>query len=151
MSLRRYDHGCLAWLALEENLTSQTMARVLVIDDDLDLVEACRLVLEDAGHTVEAVTDASRAAATAADWHPDVMLLDWVLEGLTGDEVLRALKAYPDLRELPVIVMSALEAGDLRARAGDADDYLAKPFQADTLIAHIARMAGGRRPRAPAR
>jgi two-component system phosphate regulon response regulator PhoB len=117
------------------------MARVLVIDDDVDLVEACRLVLEDAGHTVEAVTDASLAAALAAAWHPDVMLLDWVLEGLTGDEVLRAFKENPSLAELPVIVMSALEAGDLRAQATLADDYLPKPFQAETLIARVARAA----------
>jgi DNA-binding response OmpR family regulator len=116
------------------------MARVLVVDDDLDLVEACRLVLEDAGHTVEAITDATGAAGLAARWHPDVMLLDWVLEGLTGGEVMRSLKSDPALAQVPVIVMSALEAGDLRARAVMADDFLPKPFQAEALLSHVDRI-----------
>jgi DNA-binding response OmpR family regulator len=115
------------------------MARVLVVDDDIDLVEACRLVLEDAGHTVEVITDASGAALFASHWRPDVVLLDWVLEGLTGGEVMRSLKGDPALAGLPVIVMSALEAGDLRARAALADDYLPKPFQAEALLTHVAR------------
>jgi two-component system phosphate regulon response regulator PhoB len=116
------------------------MARVLVVDDDLDLVDACRLVLEDAGYTVETLTDARQADALARTWCPDVMLLDWVLEGLTGGEVLQSLKCDPSLADLPVIVMSALEAGDVQARAAEADDFLPKPFQADTLIAHVARV-----------
>src|SRR3954470_20804311 len=105
------------------------MARVLVVDDDPDLVEACRLVLEDAGHTVEGITDATLTPALARSWRPDVLLLDWVLEGLTGGDVLRALKRDAALARLPVIVMSALEAGDLQARAAAANDFLAKPFQ----------------------
>jgi CheY-like chemotaxis protein len=63
-----------------------------------------------------------------------------VLEGLTGGDVLRALKRDAALARLPVIVMSALEAGDLQARAAAANDFLAKPFQADTLIDHVARV-----------
>jgi two-component system phosphate regulon response regulator PhoB len=117
------------------------MARVLVIDDDLDLVDACRLVLEDAGHTVAAITDASQTPLMAASFHPDVLLLDWVLEGMSGAEVLRWLKGDPDLCDLPVIVMSALESRDLRAIATAADDYLPKPFQADTLVAHVEQVA----------
>jgi DNA-binding response OmpR family regulator len=118
----------------------EVVARVLVVDDDPDLVEACRLVLEEAGHIVETITDASRTTAVAKAWSPDVVLLDWVLEGLTGGEVLRALRSDPYLADLPVIVMSALEAGDLRSRAVAADDYLPKPFQADALLARIARL-----------
>jgi two-component system phosphate regulon response regulator PhoB len=120
------------------------VARVLVVDDDFDLVEACRLVLEEAGHTVETITDASQTTAVAAEWAPDVVLLDWVLEGLTGGEVLRALRSDPSLAHLPVIVMSALEAGDLRSRAVAADDFLPKPFQADALISRIARITSQR-------
>jgi DNA-binding response OmpR family regulator len=115
------------------------MPRVLVVDDDLDLVEACRLVLEDAGYTVEAITDARQTAAVARAWHPDILLLDWVLEGLTGDEVLRELRRDPALATVPVVVMSALEGGDRDARGALADDYLAKPFQVETLVARLDR------------
>lgn len=116
------------------------MGRVLVVDDDPDLVEACRLVLEDAGHTVEGVTDAARAERVARGWHPDLLLLDWLLDGLTGGEVLHSLKRDPTLATVPVIVMSALEVGDLQARAAAADDFLPKPFQADALIARVNRI-----------
>jgi CheY-like chemotaxis protein len=115
------------------------MVRVLVVDDDLDLVEACRLVLEDAGYTVETITDATRTAELARRWHPDVLLLDWVLEGVTGGEVLRQLRHDPSLRRLPVVVMSALEGGDLQAKAARADDFLPKPFQADALVDRLER------------
>lgn len=119
------------------------MSRILIVDDDADLVEACQLVLEDAGHTVEGCTEARLIGALARRCQPDVLLLDWVLDGLNADDVLRDLREDPRLRALPVVVMSALESGELRARGARADSYLAKPFHADALIERIERATAG--------
>src|SRR3954447_1232977 len=108
-------------------------SRVLVINDEPDLLEACCLVLESAGYTVETLSRGSKAAERVAAFRPDVVLLDWVLTETSGDLVLRDLRnCYgTDLR---IVVMSAL--ADLRPRALElgADDFLQKPFDDDQLV-----------------
>ena len=129
------------------------MARVLVVDDDPDLVDACRLVLEDTGHTVDTVTDAAVAAERAHRWRPDVVLLDWVLDGITGGEVLRALRRDGSLGGTAVIVMSALQGGATQAHAAGADAFLSKPFRVDALmdrVEQVCRRRQGCDPHPPA-
>src|SRR5436190_22367068 len=103
------------------------MVRVLIVNDDPDLVDACQMVLEDAGHTVTTALDVATALARVADWHPELVLLDWILTDSTGGEVLTQLRSDPATADLPVVVMSALPGGAALARAFGADDFLPKP------------------------
>jgi len=111
-------------------------SRILVVNDEVDLLAACALVLESAGYAAETLSDGTKARERVEAFRPDVVLLDWVLGGTQGDIVLQDLRKHygPSPR---IIVMSALP--DLRSRALElgADDFLQKPFDEDRLLSAI--------------
>jgi two-component system phosphate regulon response regulator PhoB len=118
------------------------VATILVLNDEPDLIYACRLVLEADGHTVIATTNATEALRLAAQTQPDMVLLDWVMPTMTGDEVLRRLRKMPETAATPVVMMSALPNGDVLSKATGADAFLAKPFSLSELSKMINRFAG---------
>jgi two-component system OmpR family response regulator len=120
-------------------------ARILVVEDEPRLGEILRLYLERDGHTVTVVTD-GRAAIAAVDAEPvDLVVLDLMLPGISGEAVLTAIRERGDT---PVLIASA-KRSDLERIAGlrmGADDYLAKPFNPNELTARVAavlRRSGG--------
>ena len=122
-------------------------ARILVVEDEPRLGELLRLYLERDGHAVTVVGD-GRAAIDAFDAGPvDLVVLDLMLPGLSGEAVLAAIRERGDT---PVLIASA-KRSDLERIAGlrmGADDYLAKPFNPHELTARVAailRRSRGRR------
>jgi two-component system cell cycle response regulator DivK len=116
--------------------------RVLIVNDEADLLEACSLILQSAGYTVETLLEGPKTADQVARFAPDVVLLDWVLGKTKGEHVLRELRGRFG-SSFSIVVMSALP--DLRRRALDlgADDFLQKPFDDERLLsivdAHVKR------------
>jgi CheY-like chemotaxis protein len=111
------------------------MARVLLIDDEPELVEMCAMVLESAGHSIVPHSGQAHALALCAapDSRPDVVLLDLVMPGMSGGQVLERLREEPHTRDIPVVVMSALPQSDTEAEQLAADLFLGKPFGPDAL------------------
>ena len=108
---------------------------VLVVDDDPDLREFVRDVLERAEYRVKTAVDGAKALSSLANEVPDVVLLDIRMPGLSGDEVLELLsqiKGHP-----PVVIMTAAKRARSRALAHRNPFYLAKPFDEATLLATI--------------
>ena len=113
--------------------------RILVVEDQEDNRRILRDLLTSAGYeVVEAVTgeDGVRAAATE---RPDLILMDIQLPGIDGHEATRRIKANPDLRTIPLIVVTsyALSGDDVKARQAGADDYVTKPFSPRALLAKV--------------
>jgi DNA-binding response OmpR family regulator len=123
------------------------MARILIVDDEVDLVDACSDALADRGHSVVTVTDGRHALATARQEPPDLVMLDWVMPGLDGGVVLGQLRNDSSIAGTPVLVISALPDGARRARAAGADDFLAKPFDVDELAEKVTSLLQPRPPR----
>lgn len=123
------------------------MARVLIVDDDPDLVEACCIVLESAGYDIQRRSDGAGVTDAVARFGADLVLLDWVMPNLSGDRVLEELRRGPNAG-VPVLMMSALHGAAGKAYALGADGFLAKPFGAEELVAAVkgvldhARRAG---------
>ena len=120
--------------------TSQLLGRVLVVDDNpsvLDLIGR-RLVRE--GHAVSTCTGGAEALKVIAAQPFDLVLLDLMMPGVTGLDVLSRLKGDPATRELPVILISALDEVETAVRCieAGADDFLAKPLNGTLLRARIA-------------
>ncbi|HEY0525416.1 MAG TPA: ATP-binding protein, partial [Stellaceae bacterium] len=114
-------------------------ARVLLADDNADMRDyVCRLLV-DQGYEVEAVPDGEAALAAARRRAPDLVLSDVMMPRLDGFGLLRALRADPALREIPVLLLSARAGEETRVEGMDAgaDDYLTKPFSARELLARV--------------
>jgi two-component system KDP operon response regulator KdpE len=112
------------------------VTRVLVVDDDTQLLRALRITLTARGHTVTTAADARTALRAAADQEPDVVVLDLGLPDLDGADVITALRAFT---QVPIIVLSArTDSGDkVHALDRGADDYVTKPFGVDELAARL--------------
>jgi two-component system cell cycle response regulator DivK len=90
-------------------------------------------------------TDGESGVRLAAEVRPDLILMDIQLPGIDGYEATRRIKADPELRAIPIIVVTsyALSGDDSKARAAGADDYVAKPFSPRQLLALIRKYLGG--------
>jgi two-component system KDP operon response regulator KdpE len=112
------------------------MTRVLVVDDEPQIVRALVINLRARGYEVDAAHDGASALELAAARHPDVVLLDLGLPDMDGTQVIRGLRGWTNI---PVIVLSARHASDEKVEALDAgaDDYVTKPFGMDELLARL--------------
>ncbi|MGA4544865.1 response regulator [Uniformispora flossi] len=112
------------------------MTRVLVVDDEPQIVRALAINLKARGYEVDTAADGTQALTAAADRHPDVVLLDLGLPDLDGVEVIRGLRGWT---KVPIIVLSARQASNEKVAALDAgaDDYVTKPFGMDELLARL--------------
>ncbi len=118
---------------------TQPSLKVLVIDDEESIVDLIKLGLKYEGFQVEAAFDGPEGLAAAQRIDPDLIILDSILPGVDGLEVLRQLRLNPTTRDVPVLMLTAkgkvqdkvtgLETG--------ADDYLAKPFSFEEFVARI--------------
>ena len=112
---------------------------VLVVEDEAPIVELLRYNLEKSGYSVSVATDGEEALERVADAPPDAVLLDWMLPHKSGIEVCRQLRARPDTRMLPIILLTARgeEADRVRGLETGADDYIVKPFSPRELEARL--------------
>lgn len=112
------------------------MARVLVVDDDPQILRAMRINLRARTYDVVTAVTGSQALAAAAREHPDIVVLDLGLPDLDGVEVIRGLRGWT---AIPIIVLSgrAQSAAKVHALDAGADDYVSKPFNIEELFARL--------------
>ncbi|MFD0277168.1 response regulator [Kitasatospora sp. NPDC127111] len=112
------------------------MTRVLVVDDEPQIVRALVINLKARKYEVDAAHDGTSALELAAARHPDVVVLDLGLPDMDGVEVIKGLRGWT---RVPIIVLSARHASDEKVEALDAgaDDYVTKPFGMDELLARM--------------
>jgi DNA-binding response OmpR family regulator len=110
---------------------------VLVIEDSNDLAEGLRFNLELEGYVVKVADDGNAGLSLAREWDPDLVILDLMLPGIDGYQVLRSLRA--DGRQTPVLILSARgeEADKVRGFQLDADQYVTKPFGLIELLERV--------------
>jgi CheY-like chemotaxis protein len=127
------------WTDLPPRRNLASPPRVLIIDDEEDFLELTRLFLERAGYTVECARAAGEAIARAVRNPPDVILLDILLPGCDGLEILETLRNEPETASVPVLACTALgqrDSGPLLVHAG-FDGLVSKPIDWQELSATI--------------
>ncbi len=123
--------------------------RVLVVEDDAEIADVLRRTLRQEGHEVRIAADGEEALAAAAEFVPDLVILDLGLPKLDGVEVLRRLRAESDV---PVLILTARSELSDRVEGLDtgADDYIVKPFERQELLARLRALLRRRPPRGSA-
>ena len=114
--------------------------KVLILDDDLDILQICTIVLRKKGFNVATLNNSGNILENVRANLPDVIIMDNWIPGPGGIEATRQLKNNPDLREIPVIFFSANSNVTQLARDAQADYFLQKPFDISELEA-IVQMA----------
>ena len=114
-------------------------ARVMVIEDEEPLAELLQYNLESEGFNVEIIRRGDEAEVRIAEHIPDLIVLDWMLPGISGIELCRRLRAARETRSIPIIMLTARaeEADRVRGLTTGADDYVVKPFSLDELKARV--------------
>lgn len=116
--------------------------KILIIDDEPDVLELAAARLEAAGYEVTKASSGEEGLSCVARERPGLVLLDLLLPGIQGSEVARQLKADSATRDIPIVVFTA-SACDIaaRARALQAADWIAKPFEPAVLLEKVRRFA----------
>tara|TARA_B100002049_G_C16024810_1_gene351918 strand:+ start:69 stop:794 length:726 start_codon:yes stop_codon:yes gene_type:complete len=123
-------------------------AKLLLVEDDPALSELLEYRFTNEGYHVRTTADGDEALLLASEDVPDLVILDWMIEGTSGIEVCRRLRRDKDTAHVPIIMLTAREAEDDRVRGLDtgADDYLTKPFSPRELLARVAAVMRRIRP-----
>ncbi|MCW5685555.1 MAG: phosphate regulon transcriptional regulator PhoB [Pseudolabrys sp.] len=114
-------------------------ARILIVEDEEPLTLLLRYNLEAEGYEVDAAARGDEAQLRLQETAPDLVILDWMLPGLSGIELCRRLRARPETKALPIIMLTARgeESEKVRGLATGADDYIVKPFSVPELLARV--------------
>lgn len=114
--------------------------KLLIADDDPQMVRALRITLAAHGYEVVVAADGAAAVAAAAQTHPDIIMLDLGMPRLDGIEVIQALRGWTTV---PIIVVSGRtgSADKVEALDAGADDFVTKPFQVDELLARLRALS----------
>jgi two-component system phosphate regulon response regulator PhoB len=125
-----------------------TAPRLLLVEDDQALAELLEFRFRKEGYEVRSTPDGDEALILASEEVPDLVILDWMVEGTSGIEVCRRLRRDPATAHVPIIMLTAREAEDDRIRGLDtgADDYLTKPFSPRELLARVSAVMRRIRP-----
>jgi two-component system phosphate regulon response regulator PhoB len=123
-------------------------ARILIVEDEEPLALLLRYNLEAEGYEVEREARGDEAAVRLQESLPDLVLLDWMLPGLSGIELCRRIRQRTESRQLPVIMLTARgeESERVRGLATGADDYVVKPFSLNELLARVRALLRRSRP-----
>jgi CheY-like chemotaxis protein len=123
---------------------------VLVVDDDPDILEAICDILEGEGYRVARARHGLEALLRVEAERPALILLDLMMPVMDGVAFSHELRLRPAVRDVPIVVISA-DGNRQRAASVGATGYLAKPFDIDSLLAHVSGIAGGASARTDAR
>jgi len=113
--------------------------KLLVVDDEPDILEFLQLILEEEGYEVSTTTKGQYLEQLHNGGLPDLILLDVFLSGKDGRDIVRYLKNQQETKHIPVIMFSAHPSAEATARAAGADDFLPKPFDIRDLLARVAK------------
>ena len=116
------------------------MARILIVEDEANIVKLISIRLERSGHSIRATDSGAAAFEIARELVPDLILLDVMLPGLNGFQVLQQLKANPTTEAIPILMLTARghEHDVAAGLEGGAEDYIVKPFSFPELIARVS-------------
>ena len=115
------------------------MTKILIVDDDKGATDLIEVILLSSGYEPITVNDSSKAMQVASEVKPDLILLDLMMPEPTGFQLCRMMRATPDFRVTPIIIITALDNTDSRVVAigAGANGFLRKPFHVSDLTEKV--------------
>ncbi len=115
------------------------MAKILIAEDERDIRDLVAFTLRFAGYEVVTATNGEEAITNAGETNPDLILMDVRMPRMTGYEACKVMKASPDLKDIPIVFLTARgqESEIQRGLDAGAEEYLLKPFAPDQLTARV--------------
>jgi DNA-binding response OmpR family regulator len=113
--------------------------KILVVDDEPDILEFLQELLEGEGYTVAIADKVEYVEKLRAGGLPDLILIDVLLSGKDGRKIVKHLKSQEATRHVPVIMFSAHPSAEETVMVAGADDFVAKPFELEEVLAKIAK------------
>jgi len=114
-----------------------TPKRLLVVDDELDILEFLQVILQEEGYKVVTSDKGGSIESLYNGGLPDLILIDVLLSGRDGREMVKSLKSQQETKQIPIIMFSAHPSAEETVQQAGADDFLEKPFDIDVLLAKI--------------
>ncbi|MGI8419203.1 MAG: response regulator [Candidatus Levyibacteriota bacterium] len=108
--------------------------KILIVDDDQDILEPLSLILEEEGYTVATTPKGEMTYGKVNEFKPDLILLDLLLSGSDGRKICKTLKENSETKHLPIIMMSAHPGAETDSRNCGANGFIAKPFESEDLL-----------------
>jgi two-component system phosphate regulon response regulator PhoB len=132
-------NGARQALTVRKQGVSGMKAKVLIVEDEAPLAEMLRYNLEAEGFRVSHAETGEEAEIIVTEERPDIVVLDWMLPTVSGIELCRRLRARPDTRSIPILMVTARgeESDRIRGLSTGADDYVVKPFSLPELMARV--------------
>lgn len=113
--------------------------RVLVVEDDLDILDSVRILLEMENYSVKATQQADKVQSLMHNFKPDVVVMDLLLSGTDGSRLCRQIRSKERVKHTPIVMMSAHPSAFPRAKKAGATDFVEKPFEISDLLNTIER------------
>lgn len=113
--------------------------KILVCDDDKGISEVIKIILENQGYAVKVLDSSVKIQKSVQDYSPNLIFLDLWMPGVDGRYIAKMLKKDEETKNIPLIIISALNETERIAKRIGADDFLSKPFNLDELVEKVQR------------
>jgi CheY-like chemotaxis protein len=123
---------------------------ILIVDDEFGVLEVLEFILSDAGYTVVSAVNGQDALARLKETMPDLVIVDFMMPILDGNGVIKAIRSDDKLRNVPIILASALPEQTIRQRCEGYNTFLRKPYRTEQLMEEISKLiaqSDGRSPK----
>ncbi len=111
--------------------------KILVVDDDYDILSVMELLFKTKGYDVVAISRGEEVMEKIHSFHPDLVLLDVLISGKDGRDICRQLKFQPQTKDIPVVMFSANVSAEEKIEEYGADDFIHKPFDVTDLLNRV--------------
>ena len=113
---------------------------ILIVDDEFGVLEVLEFILSDAGYTVVSAVNGQDALARLEETTPDLVIVDFMMPILDGNGVIKAIRSDDKLRNVPIILASALPEQTIRQRCEGYNTFLRKPYRTEQLMEEISKL-----------
>jgi DNA-binding response OmpR family regulator len=115
--------------------------KILIVDDDISILSSLKIAMEMEGHQVSVLSEADKTLDLAIKFRPDIIIIDFLLSGITGSHISRQIRSNHTTKKIPIIMISAHPTAVEYAKVTGINSFISKPFELDKLLSEIIKLS----------